>query len=689
MSVYDPINLETLPINDFINNAVNNIVIIYDNKAYGVNKSMLMFNNEMKKCIIENNALLKKTTYDNKETFFNIGFFFNKKIVVDLKTLNSILKKKNTIFELTSKQSGHVYINKELLELTTIGLLKKGKNSISKVNFKHTYEDVYFDELISNVLNAYSGILYKYINTCLLEPDLYNSNDPLDPYSIYSMKLNLKINVVKKMDVKIEIDKEIEKIDKAFIEAAPRFEKKYKTQVFYRGMKVRYKNTSGNELYNVGEKAHILNFTSITSSFSVAKSFAGYGPTSKIYKILIDEGIPYINMVSNTKFKHEKEYLLPRNIIFELIDKTNNEYTLLAKAFKPDQFNIKTGCIPLDFYDIVPSSIKITKEPKFIFMDLGKKHYVKNNTDISAYTKDLESKYKGDTSIQKHFILLVGKPGAGKSYFIKHNLKQKVGLDEDNFINLNPDDLRYYNKDFVNEISGFLTKKSSNGENYIVNGKTLMCYPNVDGNIVANMNATVNTLEHIQVAMQNYILPSFMNSNKNIIYDSSCNDASHCGNLLNNAMKKGYKVSIICVDAPTNIAFDRAKERQKSDGRFMSDDYLNSIYSTFDIEKNKNNIIKYSGIPVSDYYKIIDNNTKSVPKEDIIPPKLKRCPNGTIRNKVTKECVPKGSNSIKPVSPANPANPVNLANPVSKPKLGRCPNGTRRNKITLLCEPKP
>ena len=100
----------------------------------------------------------------------------------------------------------------------------------------------------------------------------------------------------------------------------------------------------------------------------------------------------------------------------------------------------------------------------------------------------------------------------------------------------------------------------------------------------------------------------------------------------------------------------------------MSDDYLNSIYNNFDIEKKKTAIIKHSGIPLSEYYKIIDNNTKLVPKEDIAKPKLKRCPNGTIRDKVTKECVSKG--------------------PVNNTKLPRCPKGTHRNKITLLCEPK-
>ena len=134
--VYDPINLENIPINDYLNNDTNNIVIIFNNKAYGVNKSLFMFNNEMKRCIIENNALLKQTTYDNPDTFYNIGYFIGKKVIVNLNTLNNVLKK-HRIMELTSKTTGDTYINKELLELTTIGLLKQSENSIGKVNFKY------------------------------------------------------------------------------------------------------------------------------------------------------------------------------------------------------------------------------------------------------------------------------------------------------------------------------------------------------------------------------------------------------------------------------------------------------------------------------------------------------------------------------------------------------------------------
>lgn len=664
MSIYDPINLEYIPINDFINNDNDNIVIIHNDQAYGINKSMITSSNEMKKCIIVNNQLLKKQTYKEKSTYFNIGFFINKKIVIDLQILNKLLKKKK-ILELSDNSIDGVYINKEFLELSTIDLHKgfyindsPNKNNIKNLPY---FDDVYFNSLVSNILRLYSSDLYIYINSVLLKQDYLNNKDKPTPKVDSVIYKHYKVHLNTNIEVREIINKEIEKVDKAFIEAAPRYEKINKNKVFYRGMKSKYTNTIGNELYNIGEKVFVLNFTSVSSSKAIAKQFAG--KNGYIYKIYLDEGLPYINMVSNTLYKVEKEILIPRNIILELISKDNNEYTLIAKKYNENQFKIKTGCISFDLYNIFSSSMKFTKEPKFVFMDFGKKLYKTNTTDIKGYIKDLEDNYKTNISNDKHFILLIGKPGAGKSYFIKNNLEKEFGIAVDNFINLNPDDLRYYNKDFIKEISG----KGKIGEDYIVNGKTFKCYVNDDGNIEANIYATINTLHHIQNSMQLSALPYFLKTNKNIIYDSSCADHTYCTNLIKTALINGFKPSIICVDVPDNIAFSRAKERQKNDGRFMSDEYLNSVYSKFDIKKIESNII--NSIKKENIYKIINNNTKAIPKQDIVKPKLKRCPNGKRKNPITKECIPK----------------EDLKNKV---KLPRCPNGMRRNPKTKECDPK-
>ena len=117
-------------------------------------------------------------------------------------------------------------------------------------------------------------------------------------------------------------------------------------------MKEKYMNTNGSYLENVGDTALILNYTSISSAYDEAKQFAMSGPSPAVYIIYLEEGLPFINMVSTTEFIYEREYLLPRNIILELISKQGNEYTVIARPFKKDQFAIRTGCFPLDFYDI-------------------------------------------------------------------------------------------------------------------------------------------------------------------------------------------------------------------------------------------------------------------------------------------------------------------------------------------------
>ena len=382
MLVYDPINLENLPVADYLDNDINNIVIIYNNKAYGVNKSLFMFNNEMKRCIIANNALLKKKTYDDPETFYNIGYFIGKKVIVNLDTLNDVLKE-HRIIELTSKTSGDTYINKELLELTTIGLIKpSSKKSVGKFNFQYAYEDVYFDELISLILKQYSLSMYFYINKCLLNPKLYNNDKPLKKELAEVLQNDFpKSKVFKNIDFKNHIDNIITKIDKGFIEAAPRYEKTYIHKVFYRGMKGKYINTNGNELENIGDTALIKTYVSVSADYATAKNFAPPGGKAAVYIIYLEEGLPFINMVSNAVFKNEREYILPRNIIFELISKNGNEYTVLAKPFKPDQFTIKTGCFPLDFYDIKLATHTQLSLPAKISLSSPAKSKTKSNID--------------------------------------------------------------------------------------------------------------------------------------------------------------------------------------------------------------------------------------------------------------------------------------------------------------------
>ena len=98
-------------------------------------------------------------------------------------------------------------------------------------------------------------------------------------------------------------------LDRAFLEAATINEDSKK--IYWRGMEEPI------SISKIGEKIIIPNFFSITTYFNIARKFSALIDPSKrccIYKIIIDKGVPFINMINTTKFKHEKEYLLPRNL---------------------------------------------------------------------------------------------------------------------------------------------------------------------------------------------------------------------------------------------------------------------------------------------------------------------------------------------------------------------------------------
>jgi len=86
--------------------------------------------------------------------------------------------------------------------------------------------------------------------------------------------------------------------------------------------------------------------------------------------------------------------------------------------------------------------------------------------------------------------------------------------------------------------------------------------------------------------------------------------------------------------------------------------------------KTKNEIIEPTLIePI----KVIPERKKNITKSKS---KSKRCPNGTRINKLTRNCEPSITNSVKKEN-----KPLK-----QKTKSKRCPNGTRKNKITGLCE---
>ena len=89
------------------------------------------------------------------------------------------------------------------------------------------------------------------------------------------------------------------------------------------------------KLQKVGDKITVKDFMKLSKSDS-----------KKACKIILN--VPYFSLSLN-----EKQILLPRNILFELISIENKEYTLVANPKKPEQFKVvKDSSIKADLYDI-------------------------------------------------------------------------------------------------------------------------------------------------------------------------------------------------------------------------------------------------------------------------------------------------------------------------------------------------
>ena len=129
-----------------------------------------------------------------------------------------------------------------------------------------------------------------------------------------------------------EVKDKILAIDKCFVEAAPRVSSTMTNRKYFRGMKGKY------PLQNVGDELILKNFTSVSRDIKVAKGFGLQVAQSLkkkenaccLYVFKLAEGIPYINMINTTKFKQEREILLPRDLKATLVKITKNYGTVLV-----------------------------------------------------------------------------------------------------------------------------------------------------------------------------------------------------------------------------------------------------------------------------------------------------------------------------------------------------------------------
>ena len=403
---YDPIFLEKRKLNEWLQESEDNILVIFDKTSLKFSaspndsikhksqdkvfclKKQFLFNPEIKdiylKCIIENEQVMVKKTYANKTTYNNIGYYINKNVLIDIKAIKPSLHNER-IFKVSinteniDEAGENMYISKETLALSKIGLFKnKEINTLDKkiINKNIPYkEDVYFEKLLSNALFDYSykwdGPINSYLRTGLpyfLTP-IFNQT-----YKVYGDT---------KKEACLAILAKVEDLDRAFLEAAPRHEDSEKA--YFRGMKQPFENFK-----KEGDSISVQNFMSITTNFKVAVGFSGIGKAGQakccVYKILVSNGVPYINMINTTKYKAENETLLPRNL----------KLTLIKKATLPHQYY---GEIP-----IIIVRVLLQNKDQFKIPSGCKKFYLGKLISVKSSYLDVISKTKTDKITSEKII---------------------------------------------------------------------------------------------------------------------------------------------------------------------------------------------------------------------------------------------------------------------------------------------
>ena len=360
---YDPILLEKRNINEWLNESDDNILLIFDKSQLKFSKSpsnesndkifclkrQFLFNPQLKElcveCILNKNQLMLKETYNSENIYYNIGYYINKNVLIDVKNIQTTLEEKR-IFKIDITKTKSKYISKELLSLSQIGLfkLKQDKNiSIEQktVNKNIPYnKDVYFDKIKTKALFDYSNQWDGHINSYLRIGKNYFSHAIFEQhYKRYGNTMNEAILAIKT---------KIMDLDRVFLEASSKSESL--DTVYFRGMKRSFDN-----LKNIGDSIVIPNFISITTKYKSALRFAR--ATCCVYKLILSKGVPYINMINTTKYKSENEILLPRDLVYEIIkieklgnavNTMNDIVTLKVSLQYSDQFKINHNC--RDFY---------------------------------------------------------------------------------------------------------------------------------------------------------------------------------------------------------------------------------------------------------------------------------------------------------------------------------------------------
>ena len=368
---YDPIMLDFFSIDDWLKlDSQDNMVILGDysfekknvggillKKSYFLNGSV---NDIYNRCELKDGYdLLVKNTYNSK-FYRNIGKYIidDKKMelkhkhgrvgrrMVDDKKFIRELKKKKNIYELNDLQQMEPFINRNALELSKVSLAggDKGGFLIDVWNLAKdsAFQDLYFEAKQAEALYKYSTIWDQPINNYLrLTKPVFD--EWFTKFCVKKREKKGEESNWSESKTLEKIQRKIDLLDQCFLEHAERNENDTKT--YYRGMQWGYGDYKNAK---VGDKVLIQNFTSISTVKKEAEYFKR-GNDCCMYHIRIEKGLPYINMMKTTKYKKEKEILLPRDVMLEYTKvitkkvKTKEYWDQVNHLVKAQGYKVKTA----------------------------------------------------------------------------------------------------------------------------------------------------------------------------------------------------------------------------------------------------------------------------------------------------------------------------------------------------------
>ncbi|AET73817.1 hypothetical protein PGBG_00109 [Phaeocystis globosa virus 14T] len=142
MKAFDPIVYEDININEWLNLEDDNIIVILnykqeDKNIYLALKKSYLFATTLNETYVNckftpDSVFLPKESYTGKKTYFNLGYYINKKILIENKKTASLLDK-NKFFYVILDDEKECFIKKEYIALSFIGLYDEIKSLKKKM----------------------------------------------------------------------------------------------------------------------------------------------------------------------------------------------------------------------------------------------------------------------------------------------------------------------------------------------------------------------------------------------------------------------------------------------------------------------------------------------------------------------------------------------------------------------------